>query len=105
MVSVMIVRMRMMMVDRVDSGAAHVMVMALLRRPDRVLVADDPGAVFAQLAVHLGIARGEPGDALDKGVDHPGMVAQITRLDEFNVGKARRDLVGLGVDALDQDPG
>ncbi len=47
MVVMLIVRMRMMMIDLVDPGAAHVMMMALLRRADRVFEANDPRAVFA----------------------------------------------------------
>jgi len=71
-------------------AAAHVMVMRLLRQPDLLFVADDLGAVLAQLAVHVRIAAGEFGDALHESVDDPGMIAQIGRLDELDRRKARR---------------
>src|SRR2546426_12543146 len=78
-------RMRVVMVVMMIGAAAHMMVMPLLRRADRVLIADDPGAVFAQLAVHLRAAPAERvsfefADAVDKDVDHARMVAQIARL-------------------------
>jgi hypothetical protein len=45
--AVMLVRVPMIVINMLDPGAAHMMVMALLRRADRVWVADYPGAVFA----------------------------------------------------------
>ena len=76
--------MRILMIVVAMIAAAHVVVMALLRRADRFGVADDPRAVFAQLAVHLGLAGGEFVDPVDKRIDHPGMVAQVACLDEFD---------------------
>jgi hypothetical protein len=37
-------------------AATHMMVMRLLRGPDLLLIADDLGAVFAELAVHVRVA-------------------------------------------------
>src|SRR5690348_7335962 len=99
-----------MRVIEVMDAAAYVMVMALLRRPDGILVADDAGAVFAQLAVHSWLApsrslTGEFGDAVEEGVDHPVVVPQMGRLDELDVGKTRSHRVGLRIDALHKDAG
>src|SRR5205807_7303843 len=80
-------------------AAADVVVMPLLRGADGVLVADDAGAVLAELAVHRRVAIGKFPDAVEKGVDHFGVVAQVGRLDELDTGKARRHGIGLIVNA------
>src|SRR5205814_1461635 len=86
-------------------AAADMMVMPLLRSARILLVADDLGAVFAQLAVHRRIAPGELLDPLGKSLDHLRMISEIPRFDELDLGKPRRRLVGLRVDALHQYAG
>ena len=44
-------------------------------------------------------------DALDEGVEHQRMIVEIAGLEELDARMARRDLVGLPVDPLDQDAG
>ena len=65
-----------------DPGAAHVMMMPLLRRADGIVVPDDARAVLAQLAVHRRLAGVAFVDAVEKGVDDPRVVAQVAGLDE-----------------------
>ena len=55
--------MRVMALPATDADAADMMVVALLRRPKIMLVADDLGAVFAELAVHRRLAGIEFFDA------------------------------------------
>src|SRR6516225_8854961 len=84
---------------------AHVMVMRRLRRAGIALVADDLGAVFAELAIHRRLHFAGLADAIAKRADHIGMVAQIERLDKFGFGKETSDRLGLLVNAFDQDAG
>src|SRR5689334_19440063 len=51
------------MVIMTDAGAAHVVMMTLLRCAGGILVADNAGAVLAELAVHLRVAVVELCDA------------------------------------------
>ena len=84
---------------------ADMVMMARLRRAGVAFVADDPGAVLAQLAVHRRLAVAQFRDPLAERVEHRGMVAQIGRLDELDIGKPPRRRVARSVDALDQDAG
>lgn len=84
---------------------ADMMVVAGLRRAGIVLVADDLGAVLAELAVHRRLVFAQFLDPLAKGVEHRRMVAQIRRVDEFDFGNEARCRVTLGIDAFDQDAG
>src|ERR1051325_7388439 len=108
--SVVAMRMRaavamIMVLIMTNAGAADMMMMPLLRRAGLDLVAEDPGAVFAELAIHGRVAAVELGDAVEKRIDHRLVVAQVERLDEFDLRKPRRDGVGLLVDALHQHTG
>ena len=94
MIMMMLVRVRVivigpMIVVMPDPGAAHVMVMPLLRRADGIVVSDDARAVFAELAVHRRLAGVAFVDAVEEGIDDPGVIAQIAGLGE-------RDLAGNG---------
>src|SRR5204863_7016764 len=102
LVGVAVVVVMVMVMVIADAGAADVVMMALLRRAGRILVADDAGAVLAQLAVHVRVAACEFGDAIEEDVDHFAMVAQVQVLDELNMGKTASGLIGLLVDALSQ---
>src|ERR1043166_6820035 len=95
----------MMLPIGIGTAAADMMMVAGLHGADLVGVTHDPGAVFAELAVHHRIAGADLLDALGEGVEHARMVAQIRRLDELDRGMPRRDGVGLGIDALHQDAG
>ena len=44
-------------------------------------------------------------DALDEGVDDTGVVAEVGRLDELDIGMPRRDAIGRLVDPVDEDAG
>ena len=54
--------------------AFDVMMMAALRQSDFRLEAQDLSAVFAQAAVHGGVAGKDLANALDEGVDHQRVV-------------------------------
>src|SRR6516162_4646376 len=83
----------------------HVMVMSRLRRAGIALITDNLDAVLAELAIHRGLPFADLADAVAKRIEHLGMVAQIQRLDKFDLGKETSDCVGLRVDAFDQDAG
>src|SRR5690348_12727141 len=95
----------MMCVIGVGADAADVMVVAGLRRAGVVLVADDLGAVLAELAVHAGLAIDDLADTVGKAVEHKSVVAQIGRVEDLDLGMLGGDAVGGGVDALHQDAG
>ena len=98
------VMVRMMMVA-VGADALDMVVMALLRRANRRLMADDLLTVLTKQAVHVDIAPLDALDTLDERVDHQRLVVEIAGLHELDLRVARRDLVGLIVDALNQDTG
>lgn len=52
----------------------HVMMMAALRQSDFCLEPEDLSAVFAQAAVHGGVAGKDLANALNEGVDHQWVV-------------------------------
>jgi len=75
----------------IRADPAHVMVMSRLRRAGIALIADDLGAVLAELAIHRRLPFADLADAVAKRVDHLGMVAQIERLDKVDLGKETSD--------------
>src|SRR6266852_3626385 len=87
------------------ADAADVVMVRRLRRAGLVLVADDLGAVLAELAVHARLAVDDLADALGEAVEHEAVVAQIRRLEELDLRMNRGDAVGGGVDALHQHAG
>src|SRR5215469_812378 len=95
----------MMMVLIVGTGAAHVMVMTLLRRTSIVLITDDPGTEFTELAIHRRLAITHLLDAIAECIQHPGMVPQVERFDKLDLREKMGGRVGLGVDAFDQHTG
>ena len=88
-----------------EADPADMVMVARLRRAGVAFVADDLGAVFAQLAVHRRLAFADFRDPLAERVEHRGMVAQIGRLDELDLGKPPRRRGARSVDALYQDAG
>jgi hypothetical protein len=74
----------------IGADAADMVVVPRLHRAGIGLVADDLGAVLAQLAVHRRGAPFDLADPLDKGVEQQRVIAQIGRLDELDLGKAGR---------------
>ena len=97
--------MAMMVVIGIRPYPADVMVMSYLRCPMAVLETDDLLTILAELTVHPAIAVFGLLQPLDKGIEHPGMVAKIGRLDDVNLRVLR--LVGIGgrIDLLDQPSG
>ena len=59
----------------IGTGAAHVMVMTLLRRTGIVLITDDLRTEFTELAIHRRLAVTHLLDAISECIQHPGMVA------------------------------
>ncbi len=81
------------------------MVVALLIKTNLGLETENLIAILAHLAVHVAGTLEDLLDPVDKGVDHQGMVVQVSGLDELDPRMARRDGVGVVVDPLDQHPG
>ena len=108
MVMVMIVMMIMAMVvlgRSTGADALDMVVVARLGQAHLALEAQDLLAVLAHLAIHVGRAVHHLAGAVDDGVDHQLVVVEIGRLDELDPWKAPRHLVGVLVDATDQDAG
>ena len=74
--------------------ALHMMVMTCLRQADLRLETQHLPAVFAELAVHEVAASKNLVHALDKSLDHQGMVVEVRRLDEVDAGMAGGDRIG-----------
>src|SRR5258708_33874176 len=89
----------------VGADAADVVVVGGLRRAGFVLVADDLGAVLAELTVHARLAVDDLADAIGKAVEHEVVVAQIGRLEELDFRMISGDAAGGRVAALTRDPG
>src|SRR5687767_8308755 len=103
--AVVSVVMGVMVVVGIGADAADMMVVAGLRRADLGLVADHLLAIFAEPAVHAVVADQELLDALDEGVEDQRVVVEIVGLEELDLRMTGGDLVGLAIDALDQDAG
>ena len=69
----------------IRADPSDVMVMSGLRRAGIALTTDDP--VLAELTIHCRLPLAELVDAVVKRGEHLGMVAQIQRLDKFDLGK------------------
>ena len=104
MIGVMIVGMIMNVVG-VGADALGVVVVARLGETDLVLEAEDLFAVLAHLAVHHVGAGDDLLDAVEEGIDDQGMIIEVGRLDEFDIGMTKRDPVGRVVNPLDQHTG
>ena len=106
MIVVVLVLVMMMRVD-LDTGAdaLDVMVVARLREPDLVLEAEELDAILAELAVHVAGALEDLLDARGEAVEHQRMVVEVGRLDELDLGMARRHEVGVLIDALHENAG
>ena len=89
----------------IRADPAHVMVMSRLRHAGIPLVTDDLGAVFAKLAIHRRLRFPDLANPVAERIEHTRMVAQIERLDKFDLRKATGDCLNLLVDALDEDAG
>lgn len=80
-------------------------VMAFLGPADISLETQHLFAILAHLAVHHGLPFQGFAHAILKGVQHQGMIVQIARLDELDLGIAGRDFIRVGIDALHQYAG
>ncbi len=90
---------------RAGADAFHVMVMAFLGKTDFRFEPQNLRPVFAHLAVHrVGAFQNFPQAFLER-VEDLLVVVQVWRLDEFDIGMPRGDLVGIAVDSVDQDAG
>src|SRR6476646_4099348 len=88
-----------------DADPLDMMVMALLRRADLGLEAQNLGAVLAHLAIHGGVARQDLPDALLECVDDQRMIVEIGRLDELDARISARHSVASVIDSLNQNAG
>src|SRR5687768_14368299 len=102
---VMIATEIMVMMRRVRADAFDVVMVPLLWRSDRSLVPDDPFAVAAQQAVHVDVPGRNALDPLEERIEDERVVVEIAGLHELDRGMPGGNLVGLGVDAADQNPG
>src|SRR5688572_5791191 len=80
------------------------MVMALLRQADLSLESQHLRPVFAELAVHAVVAVENAAYPLDEGVEHQRMIAEIGRLDDFDLGMTLRDGASRRVDPFHEHP-
>ena len=107
LVTVVTMMMSVMVVVYVAIGAdaAHVVVMADLRRALILFVAEHLLPILAEQAVHQVGAVQRFAEPLDEGVDNQGMVVQILGLDDLDLRMRRLAGFGVRVDSLDQDSG
>ena len=80
----------------------HVVVVALLRGAHLGFKAEHLGAVFAERAVHLRVAAHHLPHALQKGVDHQRVIAQVAGLHKVQLGVIGRHQLGVLADAAHQ---
>jgi len=78
-------------------------VVAFLRQTHFVFEAQNLRAVLAHLAVHVVGAFQDLRDPVGKCIHDLRMVVQVSRLDELDPRMAGCDLIGVVIDALDQD--
>src|SRR5512138_3323633 len=95
----------MVMIRLSGADALHVMVVALLGQAHFRLEAQYLCAVLAELAVHQVLAVEDLLHPLGESVQHQGMVVEVAGFHELDLRVARRDQVGVVVDALHQDAG
>jgi hypothetical protein len=81
----------------------NVVVMAFLYGPDFSLKPQDLRAVFAGAAGGRNLLAQLFGDALRKGFKHAGVIPQIARFYEFNVGMCGGDLIGKAIDPINKN--
>ena len=87
------------------TDALHVMMVAFLLEANFSLKAQDLLTVFTHLTVHVvGTVDGFL-NPIRKGVQYQGVVVQIRRLDEFNIGMASRNFIHIMINATHQDAG
>src|SRR5512132_1726290 len=89
----------------VGADAAHVIVVADLRRALVGLVAQNLLPVLTEEAVHQVRPVQRFTQALDEGVDDQRMVIEIVGLDDLDVGMRRLAFVGAPIDAFDENAG
>jgi len=92
-------------VASVGANPFNMMVVAFLRPSDLGLEAQNLRAVFAELAVHLVLAREDFLHALDKNIKDERVAVEVSGLQEFDLRMAGRHRVGDTVDSFDQDAG
>lgn len=94
-----------MIFRRAGADAFDMMVMAFLRQADLVFEAQHLIAVFAHLTVHVVRALDNLEQALCKGFHNHRVIIQITSLHKFQFRVPGGDLVGVIIDAFDQNAG
>ena len=87
----------------VGANPHHMMMMPDLRCCNVAFISNDLFAIFAKLAVHIVVAGVNFSQAFGKAFQHQRMIAQIFRLDEFNILEFGRDFVCMGVNPVDQN--
>src|ERR1700740_1481513 len=80
-----------MVMAPIDADAAHVMVMRRLRRARRRLVADHLRAIFAEAAIHAGLAVDGFADAVGKAIEHERMIVEVGRFQDLHLGMRGAD--------------
>ena len=61
-------------------------------------------AVFAQRAIHRGVAADHLFHPLLEGLDHQGVITQVARLEHLHLGMIRCDPLAVLANATDQHP-
>ena len=83
--------------------ALDMMMVAVLGGPHLLLETEHLGPVFAERAVHVGIAAQHLRHPLLEGVQHQGVIPQVGGFQEVDVGMVRCHQLGVLADAADQD--
>jgi len=78
------------------------MMMAVLRGSHLLLETEHLGPVFAERAVHVGIAAQHLRHSLFEGVQHQGVIPQIGGFQKFHGRMIRRHQLGVLADTADQ---
>ena len=89
----------------IGPDAPDMVMMSLLPRTNLGLVSQNLGAILTQLAVHRRGTLKDFAGPVRKGIEHEGVIAQVGRFDEIDLGEERGDAACLLVNPLHQDAG
>mgnify|MGYP004157728671 CR=1 FL=1 len=84
--------------------ALHMVVVALLGKPNLILKAEHLGSVLAKRAIHGRFTAQHLFNALDKGVEHQGVIAEIGGRHKVHIGMIGSHQIRVLADATHQHP-
>ena len=89
----------------IGPDAPDMVMMSLLPRTNLGLVSQNLGAILTQLAIHRRGTLKDFAGPVREGIEHEGVIAQVGRFDEIDLGEERGDAACLLVNPLHQDAG